>query len=637
MSFHRYSMLSFFLITLLSCSSTDKPIFNEREFISLAGIWKTNLGEIKLPGTVDESKLAPRTTDTLSTGQLTRLHPYEGKMRYTKEVTISSVSANKEWRLIMERSKPSSLWIDSDSIGSCTTILSPQIYNIGRLSEGKHTISIDIDNGELSVPEGIKGSHAWTDATQTNWNGIIGKFGLEANDGVLMESVQVYPAVNSKVIPVIAQISSSQNVKAKILVKGYVWNTDQEIALPEQEIELILKKGSATYNFNMEIGEKQVLWSEFDPALYKVNFELIADNMLDHITLNFGIRDFSSNGTQFTINSLKTFLRGKHDACVFPLTGYPPMDKEEWVRQFRISKEYGINHYRFHSWTPPQAAFDAANEEGIYLQPELPYWGMMDKKNDDLNHFLINEGQNILNAYGNNPSFVMMALGNELGGDVDYMCEIVSKFKSQDNRHLYALGANNFLGTAGQQSGEDFLVTCRVGGQVGSSDFSNHTRSTFSFADAKEGGYMNGTYPSTDKIFSKAVLDCTVPIISHENGQFQSYPDYKEIDKYTGVLYPSNLNVFKNRLISQELFDQAEKFQKATARFSAICYKEDIEMCLRTPGFGGFQILDLQDYPGQGSAYVGILDAFMDSKGGISARNFRVVLKKIVKLRRFYI
>ena len=91
------------------------------------------------------------------------------------------------------------------------------------------------------------------------------------------------------------------------------------------------------------------------------------------------MRKFSTLGTQFTINGTKTFLRGKHDACVFPLTGYPPMDVEGWQKVFRIAKSYNINFYRFHSWTPPLAAFEAADIEGIYLQPELPFWGSFSK------------------------------------------------------------------------------------------------------------------------------------------------------------------------------------------------------------------------------------------------------------------
>ncbi|NDV95832.1 glycoside hydrolase [Dysgonomonas sp. 521] len=626
-----FTSLWLLLLSTTNCTS-EKPVFSQREFISLEGEWQCDLGKIKLPGTVDESRLAPRNTDTLNTGQLTRLNPYMGKMKYTREIEIPATSAQKEWQLIMERTKPSTVWIDGDSIGTNSLILSSQIYTIGKLREGKHTITIEIDNGPNSVPQGIHGSHAWTDATQTNWNGVIGRFGLEANDGILISDLQVYPDVSSKNIPVVARIKSSVSGAAKITVKGYVWNTNEEATIPEQTINIQLGEGQDIYKFDINTGDRKILWSEFDPALYKVNFEIESQNIKDTYTIDFGIRDFSTKGTQFTINSLKTFLRGKHDACVFPLTGYPPMDKEEWKKQMRISKEYGLNHYRFHSWTPPQAAFDAANEEGIYMQAELPYWGGMDTANVDLNKFLINEGEHVLTAYGNNPSFVMMALGNELGGDVEVMRNMVTDFRKADKRRLYAFGANNMLGTAGQQQGEDFFVTCRVGGQVGSDDFSQHTRATFSFADAKDGGYMNGVYPSTCLNFANATADCTVPVISHENGQFQVYPDYNEIKKYTGVLYPYNMEIFQRRLQENGLQDQAQDFNKATARFAALCYKADIEMCFRTPGFGGFQVLDLQDYPGQGSAYVGILDAFMDNKGGMEAKEFKGFCDEIVPL-----
>lgn len=620
------------ILFLFSCGHQEKPVFDQREFISLAGSWQCDLGEINLPGTVDESRLAPRTQDTLNTGQLTRLNPYVGVMTYTREIEIPALSEQKQWRLIMERSKPSVVWIDGDSIGASSLILSSQIYNLGKLSAGKHTVKIKIDNSPTSVPQGIHGSHAWTDATQTNWNGVIGKFGLEAHDGILIENLQVYPSVSSSTVPVTAQIESAVSGKAMVIVKGYTWNTKEEISIPEQTIELDLKTGKEIYKFDINIGDKQALWSEFDPALYKVNFQLQQDGLTDTYTTDFGIRDFSTKGTQFSINSLKTFLRGKHDACVFPLTGYPPMEKDEWVRQMRIAKQYGFNHYRFHSWTPPQAAFDAANEEGIYMQAELPFWGVMDKENTELNTFLISEGEHILSTYGNNPSFVMMALGNELGGDIELMRSIVTDFRTADNRRLYAFGANNMLGTAGQQQGEDFFVTCRVGGQVGSDDYSQHARATFSFADAKDGGYMNSVYPSTELTFAKAVADCTVPVISHENGQFQVYPDYNEIKKYKGVLYPYNMEIFRRRLQENGLSGQAEDFHKATARFATLCYKADIEMCFRTQGFGGFQLLDLQDYPGQGSAYVGLLDAFMDRKYGVSAEEFSGFCGEIVPM-----
>ncbi len=605
----------------------------QRTFISMAGTWKCDLGIIHLPGTIDETQLAPRTKDTQSTGQLTRLHPFVGEMVYTKTFEISAKHSNKEWRLLLERTKPSTVWIDGNNIGSNQTILSQQVYKIGTLKKGSHQIKILIDNSASSVPSGIQGSHAWTDATQTNWNGIIGKIGIEGNDnGLLIENIKIDAHPSQQLATAWLSIQSSISGNATIVINSNTWNTSNTIQLPTQKIKIQLKKGTHPYCIQFNTGTKQTLWSEFDPALYKAHFELRCGSKKDFLSVNFGIRSFNTSGTQFTINGIRTFLRGKHDGCVFLLTGYPPMDKKEWQRQFRISKQYGINHYRFHSWTPPQAAFDAANEEGIYIQSELPYWGFVSKDSILLNHFLMQEGKHILDSYGNNPSFVMMALGNELSGNPAEMKTLVDELKHYDNRRLYAMGSNNNLGTAGQQPGDDFFVTCRVGGNVGTADYTTHSRSSFSFADAKNGGYLNGIYPTTDITFSNPVAHATIPIISHENGQFQVYPNYNEIKKYTGVLYPYNLEIFRRRLAKNNLQQQANAFHSATGKFAAICYKADIEMCLRTPNFGGFQLLDLQDYPGQGSAYVGLLDAFMDSKEAISSKTFNGFCNSIVPL-----
>ena len=92
---------------------------------------------------------------------------------------------------------------------------------------------------------------------------------------------------------------------------------------------------------------------------------------------------------------------------------------------------------------------------------------------------------------------------------------------------------------------------------------------------------------------------------------------------------------FQRRLNEAGLGDQAKDFHLASGEWAARLYKADIEMCLRTPGLGGFQLLDIQDYPGQGSAYVGILDAFMDSKGTVEREDWLGWCDEIVPLAEF--
>ena len=590
-----------------------------REQIQLAGEWESSLGTCRLPGTTDENRLSERNRDTLVTYQLTRLYPYSGKVIYTREINIPESFRGKKLFLMMERTKPSTVWVDGDSIGSYGHLYAPHRYELPALAVGKHQLKIRIDNSPTSVPKEIQGSHAWTDATQTNWNGILGEFYIEAVPVSYIQSVQVYPEVDKKQALVIVEVDADKDGKAILDVDGYAWNTSETHTLSSQQLAVRLKKGRNRIELPVNMGDKPLLWSEFHPALYKLNITLRAGKNRDSRMVDFGMRKFEVEGTQFVINGYKTFLRGKHDACVFPLTGYGPMDVASWQRVFRVAKQYGINHYRCHSFTPPRAALEAADIEGIYYQIELPLWGDIKRENTVLNDFLKREGDMLLEHFGNHPSFMMLGLGNELDAEIDVVREWLDDFRNQDNRHLYCFGSNNNLGWKGPQDGEDFFVTCRVGGGDG---YKTHVRTSFAYVDAEKGGILNNTRPATDKDYSGAIAHCPRPVVGHENCQFQIYPDYGQIEKYTGVLHPYNLEIFRDRLKENHLSSQAKTFHQATGHFSIECYKADMEYAFRTPGFGGFQLLDLQDYPGQGSALVGILDAFMDSKGIVAPETF---------------
>ncbi len=527
------------------------------------------------------------------------------------------------------------MWIDKEFIGENHTILSSQKYRLTiALKPGKHTLTILVDNGKNSVPDGIKGSHAWTEHTQTNWNGIIGKIELEAVAKNYISSVRVTPDIENKVAVAAFEIYSgdSQPLEAEVILNADSWNTSTTHNVHSKTYKINLLPGQNRLVLKYPVGDKMQLWSEFSPALYKLSAELKTESGTDNIQADFGFREFKTSGTQFTINGLTTFLRGEHNGCVFPLTAHPPMDVEHWQNLFQTAKTYGINHYRYHSWTPPEAAFKAADIEGIYMQPELPFWGSL-KENDSsgLNEFLTSEGENILAEYGNHASFVMFALGNELSGSLAQMQKMVNHFRSLAPEKLYAFGSNNWLGTRGQVEGEDYFTTCRVGADTDTM-YKTHTRASFSFADAWDGGYINGRYPSTNLNYAEAISNCTVPVIGHEIAQYQVYPNFDEIKKYTGVLKPWNLEIFQQRLRESGMGDQDKDFFEASGALSAICYRADIEMALRTPGFGGFQLLDLQDYPGQGSALIGLLDAFMDSKGLISPEEFSQFCNPIVPL-----
>lgn len=585
-----------------------------------------------LPGITDMGKMGTYNTDmTLTTG-LSREYVFEGKALYTKQIRIPEEWDGTSVRLVMERTKPTTIWIDGKEVGANNDISTAQQYDLSSyLFPGTHTVAILVDNGKQAVPEKVYGSsHAYSASTQTNWNGIIGDFYLESAPLCGIDEIQLYPDVAKKVVTARVTLRNPDKGVGKGILSFYAeaWNTDKQHKTPVQTIEVDWTKPEQ--ELELALGDKALLWSEFTPALYHLSVSLKTDQSVDTEQATFGLRDFKAKGRQFTMNGKVTFLRGKHDACVFPLIAHTAMDVETWRHYFQVAKQYGINHYRFHSWCPPEACFEAADIEGIYLQPELPVWGNIDIDDTELCDYLLKEGRNLHRAYSNHASFVMFGLGNEMSGE-EGLAMLIQTFKKEDNRHIYSSGSNNYLGFKGKQANEDYFTTCRVG-REGDKQFNTHARASFSFADAYDGGYLNHTYPNSEMDFSSANVLCDVPIISHETGQFQVYPNYEEIKKYTGVLKPRNFEIFKKRLEEAGMINLAYDFMMASGKWSALLYRADIEMNLRTPEWGGFQLLDLQDYPGQGSAYVGILDAFMESKGLIAPEEWRHFCSEVVPL-----
>ncbi|MHB9079189.1 MAG: glycoside hydrolase family 2 TIM barrel-domain containing protein [Pirellulaceae bacterium] len=302
------------------------------------------------------------------------------------------------------------------------------------------------------------------------------------------------------------------------------------------------------------------------------------------------MRELTVSDKQLVLNGDAIFLRGTLECCVFPLTGYPPTDEAAWQRIFAICKAHGLNHMRFHSWCPPEAAFVAADKEGIFIQAEAPRANV--DTNPLLDQFIQEESLRMADAYGNHPSFVLMSMGNELSVAEDVLSSLLAILQAHDSRRLYT--ASTGLGP--QTSRDQFRVR-------------------------HEGRGVGGS--GTERDLREQVAQLSVPMISHEIGQWAVYPSLDEIEKYTGWLKPHNFELVRDDLASKHMQDQATAFTMATGRHSALLYKEEIEVLLRTPGLAGFQLLGLHDYPGTGTALVGLRDAFWDSKDAISPAKFR--------------
>jgi hypothetical protein len=538
---------------------------------------------------------------------------YVGVAWYQREVDVPASWKGKYIELELERTHwETTLYVNGKEAGKSDALQTPHRYAIRET--GKLQLTIRVDN-RVNIPIGI-GAHSVTDHTQTNWNGIIGQISLNAKPALYIADVRVYPDVKAKKARVEVDVTGSSSVeKAKITLKTKSFNGAKPVTLKSVSATITGDTQSAVI-LELPMGNAMQTWSEFEPNLYRMEVELSSKSGKDVQTVEFGMREFKAEGTRFTVNGTPIFLRGTLECAIFPLTGYPSLDPAYWTKIYRRCKEFGLNHVRFHSWCPPQVAFEIADREGIYLQVECGGWTYQLGNGSVADQWFYDESERIVKEYGNHPSFCMMPYGNEPGGKnhVKYLSDFVDHWKAKDSRRVYTTGA-----------GWPY---------VPNADYWNTMDPRIQIWGAGLKSIINAQPPQTAFDFAKIIQSKTMPIVSHEVGQWCVYPNFKEIAKYSGVLKAKNFEIFQETLNKHHLGDLADKFLYASGRLQTLCYKADIEAALRTPAFAGFQLLGLYDYPGYGVALVGVLDPFWDTKGYSDGQEYSSFCNKTVPLAR---
>ncbi|MFD2725172.1 sugar-binding domain-containing protein [Hyunsoonleella rubra] len=584
--------------------------------ISVKTNWTGNMWNDSLWYTSEEMKKYRQEGNVKVSFWLTPVKDYKGPAWYQKKITIPESWAGKNINLNLERVHwESILWVDDKKIGMENSLATAHNYNLGELSAGEHTISIRVDNRIKDINVGLD-AHSISDNTQTNWNGIVGNISLSAVPKLSIGNVKLYPNVADKTVRVVVQIENGtgKNQTAELTLQAKEKSENgQAIEVLKESIQI---DDSKIVELEYPMGDAPKLWDEFNPNLYEMQLSLNTENGSDTKTETFGMRDFKADGTVFTINERPIYLRGTLECAIFPLTGYPPTDVDAWKRIMNTIKAHGLNHIRFHSWCPPEAAFQAADEMGVYIQAEASAWKAGLGDGEPVDTWLYQEGEDIINAYGNHPSFVLMTYGNEPSGKnhKEYLTKYVDHFKALDNRRLYTSGA-----------GYPYLENM---------DYYNHRGPRIQGWNENLKSVINAKPPQTEFDWSKFIDKTPMPYVSHEMGQWCVYPNFREMSKYTGVLKPKNFEIFKESLEENGMLKLADSFLLASGKLQTLCYKADIEAGLRTKGMAGYQLLDLHDFPGQGTALVGVLDAFWDEKGYVTPEEFKSFSGNTVPLAR---
>lgn len=613
---------------------------------SLEGLWQAQLkggirGTVVLPGTLDENQLGHKDAganqwhpeasignadgmfdpDAPIATRFTRKYTYEGEARLTRRIDCNP-PAGKRVFLEAERARCLKLLVDGKEVPDFVppTISTPHVFEITGLLNGDNEITLLSDNSYPGLPhDAIVYSSAATDETQTNWNGVLGYIRLRMEAPVFLSAVRIYPGKDT--LSVRIEISASEAYKGILTLCSDALDSAVSVAIdiPEGMTEMEVK--------DIALAENIHYWDEYEGNLYELTAGLSG---LEQKTVTFGIRRFGDDGNgRLALNGRTIFLRSEANCGEFPETGHPPMTAEEWLTILETYKSYGINCMRFHSHCPPEAAFIAADRLGMLMQPELSHWNPKDAfEQEESFAYYQEELKQILLTLANHPSFVMMTFGNELcTGETGHlrMSVMLDQARALDSTRLYANGSNVHYGTIGCDRDSDFYTS--------QSFFREPLRGTFagmpSLMPEDKGkeeeigairikGYINNQYPNAktnyDTSMEQLRKEFKKPVYSFEVGQFEVLPYFEELENFHGISDPANLRLIQEKADKLGLLEEWNRYVEATGELSRIGYREEIEAAMRTRELSGISLLGLQDFPGQGTALVGMLDSHLKPK-----------------------
>ena len=620
--------------------------------IDLNGQWQVKLDAEKqetMPQAYPETMMLPGTTSAAGlgmpnpakeTGCLTDAYRFEGAVWFMRTFTAGDWTG-EQTMLTLERTRKTTVYLDGRPIGHQESLCTPHRYFLPPVHAGEHTLVIRVDNTDYPT----RGGHLTSPDTQSNWNGITGEISLTVAH-TLLTDLTVRPDLRRGCLRVHGHIIGAPDGVAGIVLPG--------------QMEHLLPYRRGVLDGECPLKGNEAFWDEAHPEIHTISIDLDGDVY----ETTFGLRDVRTLGRRLLINGRETFLRGKVDNLLYPKTGYTPTDVASWMTILGIAKEYGINHYRYHTACPPDAAFTAADLLGVYMAPELPFWGTVAEEGEEgyderERDFLFQEGFRILREYGHHPSFLWLSLGNELWGSKDVLNRMMRAYREADDTKLYSSGANNYQFVPDVLDEENVFVGVRLGRE-------RLIRGSYAMCDAPQ-GIVQTTAPESVSNYDASIVPETlgqsgeagkvqiqygtgvkevdaqsadalipdVPVISHEVGQYVFYPDFSEIPHYTGPLKPRNIEAMRENLERAGLYGEHEAFFRQTGHLAVECYKREIETLLRSREVSGFQLLDLQDYTGQGTALVGVLNAMMENKGLISAEEWREFCAGTVVLGEF--
>ena len=280
------------------------------------------------------------------------------------------------------------------------------------------------------------------------------------------------------------------------------------------------------------------------------------------------------------LNGKPLYLRGYGDDNIEVLTGFPASSRAAILERLKLARSFGFNAVRFHSMTPPEEYFQAADEVGLLVMAELPaaytQYVLPHKE------FLREELEHVVLSYRNRPSFLSLAFGNEFN---------LTWLKTDEERKAFLATVADFYALA-KKLHPDGLLLSNDGYVMKPTDLVSH--------------------------YGPGLPD--LPTVKHEFGEYYcSLPDISLIDKFTGLYLPEWLHVKRKWVDDNGLGSEYATYVRNSMRLQQLGRKYQIERVRRQQDVTGYHYWLIVDYPGgtgEGDSWEeGWFDYFWQPKG----------------------
>jgi hypothetical protein len=295
---------------------------------------------------------------------------YVGAAWYRKQINIpGDWSYKRIWLKIGGVNSQGSFWINGQPVGDLSTYCGAYKFEVTDLIHpGESATIVAKVRNDLSSPKGL---FNWI----ARFGGLYRSVELEATNDSFIDNAYVEPDLDHKRALVHVRIHSPQPRELEIQVK--VSPIPREGEAPAEPVSSSIKLEKNSVDTTIAIPLNPCLpWSPEEPNLYVAHITLRENNQdIDDWTERFGIRKLEVKNGNLFLNNRRYFLRGFGDDFIYPLTLCSPASRDEHRKHLLLAKQYGFNYVRHHTHCEVPEFYEAADEVGIMVQPELPYYG----------------------------------------------------------------------------------------------------------------------------------------------------------------------------------------------------------------------------------------------------------------------